>query len=202
MDVCGNPRAGSAYFKRRKSGSVGQYRGCCGPRSIPARKIVFLGEQLLEIYDRSNYGAASLQIVKHLSDVRRSWRDPSRALNSSLSCSLSSRNDHSHNLVTSPIGLQYSIHANWRISSTKHIFLSSFPTKHGKSIIRIYICTSFIIYFSYVIKIVFFPLSISGFRLYIFLSASGCITWRLKNDTFSFSEANYYILNLEITNTT
>lgn len=39
---CGNPRAGSAYFKRRKSGSVGQYRGCCGPRSIPpARKRVF-----------------------------------------------------------------------------------------------------------------------------------------------------------------
>jgi len=39
----GKSRAGFAYFNRRKSGSVGQYRGCCGPRSIPlARERTFL----------------------------------------------------------------------------------------------------------------------------------------------------------------
>lgn len=74
MQACGNPRAGSAYFKRRKSGSVGQYRGCCGPRSIPsARKSLFLPVNNISKFTIVEITTvrASLRIVKHLCDIGR-----------------------------------------------------------------------------------------------------------------------------------
>lgn len=82
MYACGNSRAGFAYFKRRKSGSVGQYRGCRGPRSIPlARKKVLLPADNSENLRSSKLQAAtSLRIVKHLSNVVKSSNQNERCI--------------------------------------------------------------------------------------------------------------------------